>query len=280
MAQRSRDFYIWISWRPEDRENPLIHDFCKELSRVRGLSFIHTFAGLCFWDDKYADNEAGVRLKTHLSQTLPDLAPLVETSDYVLMTIQPSDDMYVPRSVEKIQNAAKVLLKQPWKKYVIGYKQGYIMNYGTKEIAEYSTVGWKTDEISTYHTNTVPPFFTIIFPKEEFLNVEKHYKYTGPYKSHEDITDYFEFYDLGGRGFVVGTHGANISTVFHHRYKGKMIEKGEKDLLFMQMGIYFSDPYYIQEGVRLYTRKLFNKIPFQETLKKWYHKLPYQMQRL
>lgn len=279
-AQTNKNFLLWISWRPEEEENPLVKKLQKTLSCIRGLKVMHTFGGLCFWDDKYNDQEASERLLQNLARTLPRLKVVIEDAEYVLMTIQPSDDMYLPEAVEKIQNIFKILIKDKSKKYAIGWKQGYIMNYGTKEIAEYISEGWKTDKISTYHTNTIPPFFTLVFPKEEFINPKRHYEYSGPYKSHEYVINYFTYYDIGGRGFIVGIHGSNISTVYTHRYKGKVISQGEKDMLLMRMHIYFSDPYFIQHNVRLALRSIFNRLPFQEAIRNVYKKLPPNYQKL
>ncbi|GAF73917.1 unnamed protein product, partial [marine sediment metagenome] len=63
---------------------------------------------------------------------------------------------------------------EPKDKLAMGFKPGYIMNYCTGEVAE-------------YNPETNPPFYTIIFPVDKFLNPYNHIDYTGPYESHEYI---------------------------------------------------------------------------------------------
>ena len=85
------------------------------------------------------------------------------------------------------------------------------MNYRTKELAE-------------YNPNTIPPFFTIKFPTPTFIEPWKHIEYTGPYKSHEYIGDKLKLGVIEERGFIVGTHGENISTHFSHPFKGAVVD--------------------------------------------------------
>src|SRR3990167_7099301 len=153
MHQTNPKFTMWFNWRPEERENPLVLDFIESLMGIRRIRMIHTFGGICFWDDKYPDEVAAQRLLRSLEMSLPSFTEIVDSD--VLLTIQPSDDMYFNDAVERIQNRAEELPRD--KKWVIGWKKGYIMNYNTKEVAEYTTEPWKTDSISTYHTDTVPP---------------------------------------------------------------------------------------------------------------------------
>src|SRR3990167_49159 len=133
---------LWISWRPEEKNNPIVQQFMADLDAIKGLSVIHTFHGLCFYDDKYDDFTAKARLMNALEATLPELKMHVELHTHVLMTIQPSDDMFLSGAIEKIQEWAKK------NDGVCCWKKGYIMNYGTKEVAEYNTVGLTSDDVS------------------------------------------------------------------------------------------------------------------------------------
>ena len=278
MNQFNQDFVLWISWRPEDRESPIVQAFVESLMRVRDLNILHTYGGIMFYDDKYPEEEASRRLLESLKSTLPELQPWVVGKDAVLVTIQPSDDLYLSDMVERHQ---KFFKEDEEGFQAIGYTRGYIANYATKEIAEYSCAPWRTDSTSTYHTDTNPPFYSVRFPVEVFLDPEKHYKFIGPYKSHEFVGDYLKKYDIPDyRGFVVGTHGANISTTWHHRYKGATLSQDEQVGIMIKTGILFSDPYRTHKGCRLYLRDVFNKIPLQEPLRKLYHKLPTRWQRL
>ncbi len=262
--QNTRSFYVWMSWRPEERENPLVVEFRSFLDQIRDVSFIHTFGGVCFWDDKYDDETASQRLLTSLKESLPALKDAVGDTPYVIMTIQPSDDMYFHNAVTRIQDELRAIIEsgKVLSGFVIGWSKGYIMNYLTKEVAEYSTHGLVTDDVSTYRTDTTPPFFSILFPKGLFLDPEGHYKLTGPYKSHEYIGDHLPFQAFKDRGFIVGTHGENISTTFHHRYRGPTLSKEDQEKILIKAGVFFSEPLKIQkEPTRRFAKKLLNKLP-------------------
>lgn len=267
---KQKDIILWISWRPEEKENIIVQEFWKDLNGK--IPFVFTFGGLCFYDDKYDDIEAKERLLKFLQYTLPKLE--VRT-DYVLMTIQPSDDIYLKDNTEIIQEKFRELLKKDKStKKAVGWRLGYIMNYNTKEIAEYMSHGWQKDEISAYHTDTIPPFFTILFSKDEFLTPIKHFNHIGPYKSHEYIADYLNYTALEGRGFIVGTHGENISTAYNHRYKGRVLEKLEAEELMKRAGILESRPLKFKMSWRLKLRKIFNLLPFRGIISNMYHRLP------
>lgn len=255
--QSKREFVLWISWRPADRKNKIVQDFKKNLDEIRGLTTVFTYGGVMFWDDKY-DND---QLLERLRATLPELKSYAKDADVVYMTIQPSDDMYLYNAVEGIQN-------YPYAPHTaIGWRDGYIINYATKEIAE-------------YNPDTHPPFYTIMFPKDTFLNPDKHYEYIGPYKSHEYVPDFLDYKTLPGRGFVVGTHGENISTTFIHPYKGKTLSDKEKDDILIKTGTLFSDTVIVRRGGRLIARQVLNLMPFQDIIRNYYHSLPSWLKRI
>ena len=273
LNQTNKNFVLWISWRPEEVNNPIVDEFGEMLESIRDLTVFFTYGGVMFWDDKYENDN----LLERLQRTLPHVAEGMNTlpySDKVLMTIQPSDDMYIDTAVEQIQDT---YFRTPDATHMaLGWQQGYIMNYATKEIAYYNTHGIKTDHISTYDLSTIPPFFTIAFPRDVFTDPDKHYKHIGPYHSHEEIGSVMPYKTIEGRGFCVGTHGANISTTFNHRYKGKT---QAQDLLY-QFGVYYSDPIKISKTWRLYGRKALNVVPFNQVIRRIYKSLPIKYQIL
>lgn len=274
--QGSRDFYVWFCWRPEEKENPIVKDFIEFLSKVRDFFPVHTFGGICFWDDKYDDKEASERLLSALKISLPELKNHIGEIPYVLVTLQPSDDMYLSGTPKEIKaKFIELLEKDPQDtKQAVGYKKGYIINYWTKELAEYNTTGWTVDKTSAYNTDTIPPFFTILFSAEEFLDPQKHYEHLGPYKSHEMIGDHFVYSALETRGFIVGCHGENISTTFNHRYKGRTLDKQEAEEIMIKAGILLSKPISFKPTARYRIRQFINYLPFRQTLKNIYYALP------
>lgn len=218
---------LWVSWRVEEYSNPLVKQLELYL-QYEGFRIQFTYHGICFWDDKYPDEEASYRLKDSLRNTVPYLRHLCAESDEIWMTIQPSDDIYLefPSGNE-------------------GWSQGYIMNYATGEIAH-------------YNPTTTPPFYTISFTKEQFLNPVLHYRHTGPYKSHEYVKDFLPMSYAGGRRFIVGTHGENISTGFDIPFRGMMLTPMESWSVREAAGIKCSGRLEIDRGWR---RTLWFRLP-------------------
>ncbi len=247
--QTNPHFYLWISVRPQDKNSKLIYELKNTLDRIRDLSFFITYGGLCFLDDKAKYPYA--KLLHNLKDTLPELDGRVEEFQEVLMTIQPSDDMYISSAVETIQRAKF--------EKVAGFREGYIMNLQTKEVAE-------------YNPTTIPPFYTIKFPKEIFIDPKKHLEYTKDFISHEHL----EGEILPGRGFVVGTHGANISTTWNISFKGTQLDQDEADKILLETGNYFTDPIKMASDNRVIFRKIINILPFQNILRKLYYKFNLQ----
>lgn len=221
MNQTDRDFIHWVAWRPEERGNKYVVELERYMKSIPGYRTIFTYGGLCFWDDKYPDHEARERLTLALHKTLPLLLDVVEESSQdVQVLLVPSDDLYESKTVENM----KAHFKEFPKTQAIGFKKGYICNYNTLEILE-------------YNPNTNPPFFCARFPRDVFIDTNKHlayismkvdegkYKMGTPYPSHEYIPNSFlNMHFFNYRGFMVGTHGENISTHFNHPFGGRRIE--------------------------------------------------------
>lgn len=220
-AQTCQDFTLWISWRPQERYNHIVKNFQEYLKTTR-LNVIHTFSGVCFYDDKYPDEIARERLATAIHGSMLELVNATEGEsgvEYVLMTIQPSDDCYHKDAVKGIKGVFKSPDFYPLQ--ALGFRRGYLMNYQTKEIGEWNPA-------------TNPPFYTIKFLRPDFIDPLKHIQHTalkhdvGKYKkgtplpSHEYVRDCLRYGSIDERGFLVGTHGENISTVWDHPYRGEL----------------------------------------------------------
>jgi len=203
-AQNDQDFTVWASWRREERGNKYVDELYNYLNER--FTTVFTYGGVCFWDDKYSDKEARERLIESLHTTAGQIVDYVGDEKTVLVTIQPSDDCYHQDAVSHFK---RILKKDKWD--AAGFTRGYISNYQTKEIKE-------------YNPETNPPFFTIKFTKETFLDPLKHLNHIGPYKSHEYVSKYLKYKEINERGFLVGTHGENISTVFNHPYAQKIAD--------------------------------------------------------
>ena len=260
-AQTCKDFTLWISWRPEERYNPQVKELIEYLKK-RNIDFVNTFSGTWFWDDKYSPEEAWTRLIEAIHGSMMELVDATTGQygyEWVLMTIQPSDDVFHKDAVRNLQHAFK---DNPTLE-AIGFTKGYLMNYQTKEIADWDP-------------KTNPPFYTIKFPRPIFIDALKHVEYTAlkhdvpgykagtPLPSHEWVADCLKYGKIEERGFIVGVHGNNISTVWNHPYKGKM-----KDLeILKDFGLYGVLPLKLPFSLR---RKIFSGLPHkvQRKLRYW-----------
>jgi len=234
--QTVQDFTLWFSWRPEEKHNPIVREFMEYMTRT-SLDCVHTFHGVCFWDDKYPDDIARDRLLMSLHGSLGELFEVIGEVDEVLMTIQPSDDMYHPRAFEWFRKALSDDTQ------LARFNRGYVINYQTKEIAE-------------WNPTTHPPFFTMKFPRNIFLDPLKHFDYSGPYKSHEYAGEKMKCVERPEQGYMVGTHGENISTVFDHPFRGNIAPRAVE--IFWSLD--YISPLVLDQSFR---RKCFNKLPYR-----------------
>lgn len=241
IAQTNQDFVLWIAWRWEERDNPHVKEL-KSYIKDRGLKSVFTYSGVPFWDDKYPDDIARNRLIAAIHGSMGELTNVIGENDYVLMTIQPSDDCYHKDFVKNIQSLFDTTDVQ-----VLGFRKGYIMDYIKGELAEYNPF-------------TIPPFFTIKFPRIIFTDPLKHLEYTGPYKSHEYIGDKLKFGEIGVRGFLVGIHGANISTVFDHPFRGKILNSVETVDVLKDFGLSNTAKLVLPFSLR---SAIFRKLPYK-----------------
>lgn len=252
LAQKNRNFINWISWRYEDRNNPLVIELQKWLHENTNLIIVFTYSGVCFWDDKYDDEIARGRLIDALHGSMGVLLNFIGECDEVLMTIQPSDDCYskhVTKGLRRVFEEIPAL-------QAAGFKKGYVMNYQTKEIAE-------------WNPTTTPPFFTIKFTRDVFIDPLKHVEYTGPYKSHEYIAQKLKFGIIDeNREFLVGTHGENISTVFNHPFTGVRFTELERERILSEFGLDSVEPLKIKTSIR---KAIMRKLPhgWQKKLRYW-----------
>lgn len=252
MNQTSQNFTLWVGWRPEERGNPHVEDLWSWLKANTRMDIIFTYGGLCFWDDKYEDDVARERLATSLHLSVRDLVDHVGDVEHVLMTIQPSDDCYCANAVETIQEA----LKNPALD-AFGFTKGYICNYSTKEVSE-------------YNPKTNPPFYTIKFQKDTFLDPSKHIQFA-PIKSHEYVANHLRYGVLDERGFLVGTHGENVSTYYDHPFRGKVMDPAYLELF----GIANVPPLHLPISIR---KKIMRWLPhkIRRKIRYWFGELMYQ----
>lgn len=252
LAQTDRDFVVWFQWRHEERNNPHVLALKERLSQIPNFTFVFTFYGVCIYDDKYEDSVARDRLFDSLHLSTQELFDYLPDSEQIYYLLQPSDDCYHKNTVALVK---KVFDEQDVN--AVSFTKGYLCNYNTKEVLE-------------YNPETNPPFAAIRFPREKFFDAGKHLTYIGmkeavgkyakgtPFPSHEYLANCFKTAYFDWRGFLVGTHGENISTHFNHPYGGERVD-GALD----QFGIACAD-----------------KLELPISTRKWLmRRLPYQVQR-
>ncbi len=250
-AQTNQNFVLWVAWRYEERFNDQVKDLERYLMFQFPNRIVFTYAGIPFWDDKYDDATARKRLLESIQGSVGPVINLIGEADDVLMTIQPSDDCYYEDMVKDTQ----AYLAADRSTNVYGYSRGYVMDYLTGEIAE-------------WNPKTTPPFYTIRFPRATFENPVAHAEFTGPYKSHEYVKDFLSAVYVQHRGFIVGTHGENISTIFKHPFAGALLSDEEVWKIMPTFGLLHVKPLKIQTSLR---KKFMRRLPFgwQRKLRYW-----------
>jgi hypothetical protein len=250
LNQTDRDFVAWFQWRHEERNNPHVLALQERLRQIPNFTFVFTFHGVCLYDDKYEDVEARERLFESLRLSTQELFDYLPDSEEIYHLLQPSDDCYDRKTVELVK---KVFREQDVQ--AVSFLKGYLCNYNTKEVLE-------------YNPKTNPPFAAIRFPREKFFDTGKHMTYIGmkedegkykkgtPFPSHEYLANCFKTAYFDWRGFLVGTHLDNISTVFDHPYGGAQVSSE----IFEQFGLGGVEPLSIPYSFR---RVAFHKLPYQ-----------------
>lgn len=228
--QTNKDFMLWLWFRPEETNNPLMPEIIRMLDDS-GLNYCISFDGLLYHDDKFTHQNLKTKLRNFakmvwdgysekdlkpLSQlwkytweeknkTLPDrLAHALEILrrgirddyDWIYLTRIDSDDMFHKEAVNLIQS------RKP------GYRKALVMDKGYM----YNTV---TTQLAEWLPPTNPPFHTIIFPANLFFDPREHLSYYGTFKSHEDIPHVFQAETLDLYKYCVTAHGKDhISTAW------------------------------------------------------------------
>lgn len=264
LNQTDRDFIVWIAWRPHERMNPYVNELYDYLAKIENFKFIFTYSGVPMYDDKYEDEEARTRVADAINGSLRSLINLAPEADEIIWMMQPSDDLYDKLTVESV----KLGFEANPQIDALSFTRGYICNYYTKEVKE-------------YNPKTNPPFAAIRFPRGVFFDPAKHlrhislkkdagkYKEGTPLPSHEYLPDCVKTAYFDGRGFLVGTHGENISTHFNHPYGGATIEN---DIILDRFGI--ADVPKLTLPIS-YRKWLLRKLPhkWQRKLRYWFGEL-------
>lgn len=239
IKQTNQGFVVWMSFREQERDNPLTARLAA-IMKGAGIRYFLTFDGLMYHDDKFTDGfQAKLKnvgrclrdwvrnnrsftdvlggigeiyinknntLKARLNNSLYTLEQYFGDSEWITVTRIDSDDLFHKQAVEIIQE------HEPFPGALVCGK-GLIYNTETKELAE-------------WNPPTNPPFHTIFFPATHFFVPGMYLDYFGDFKSHEDITKVFACRKLPDNFYCVTTHNPknHISTIWNHPFRGKLVD--------------------------------------------------------
>jgi len=197
LKQTNRNFLHWISWRNKNELSDELEKYLKSIN----YNFVFTYNGQPYWDDR-ASNDT---LEERLSKDLEVIKNYCK-DDWVYLTVFDSDDIFRKDVIDIIQS------KEPKERKAIIFENGYVLNHDTGERAEWNPL-------------TNPPFYTIIYPKDIFLNAKEKLKYDKPFTTHEDVPKIFNCVKITERAYSYVIHGKNKSTRWDHSFKGKIVDE-------------------------------------------------------
>lgn len=227
LHQENKDFIHWISFRPEEKNHPLVRELSRHL-KEKNYKFVFTFNGLMYHDDKFThytlyqkirnflmmmrDNwvyhepksplsvlkqsweDKNESLIYRLKESLHTLQDVVGSDyDWIYLTRIDSDDMFHRQTIDLIQH------QEPEERKALIFDKGFIYNIKTKQLAD-------------WNPPTNPPFHTIIFPGGIFFDAYRHKAYYSSFKTHEDIPKVFKAEVLDDKKYMVTYHGKQVST--------------------------------------------------------------------
>ncbi len=207
--QTNKNFLIWLSFRPQDKENPNTKRIAEAL-KESGLLNIMTFCATMFTEDRAVWHN--VDLKERLANCLPLVKPFIE-EEYVYETNLDSDDM-----VHK-DFSALVQSKEFKDHGALYMKTGFAFH--------------TADRLAEWNNPTSNQNYTIMFPRDTYLDAEKRLAYLNGFDSHEKIPEMFNAEQLPDHYYCTVIHGGNISTIWTHNFRGQEIysDDTKKELL-------------------------------------------------
>lgn len=239
--QTEKNFMLWLSFRPEEENNPLTSELA-DIIKEHGFLYAMTFNNLMYHDDKFttgfveriwnigrvvrkcwwdkdwsgfADavkelltSQKNKTLLERLRKSLDTFKDYFKDAEWVYLTRVDSDDMFHKKAFEFIHNTP------PREKFAItGSRLGLFYNKTLDQFAEYRPL-------------TNPPVYTIIFPAKTFFDADAHMEYMKGFTSHEDIPKLFATTELPDFYYCIYTDQTKhrISTYWNHPFKGKLIQ--------------------------------------------------------
>ena len=170
LAQTNRNFIRWLSFRPEEKSNPLVRELEAYLNKFPEYQAVFTFEGVMYVDDRFPlDHIRNSSLLQRVARVMEGWKEIVKTP-WVLSTRLDSDDMLSHTAVEEIQ-------KEKLFEGSFIYQNGYLYDSLENKAAE-------------WNPKTCPPFYTIVFKKKTFLGAKEHLDFMKEWGTHEDTVKF------------------------------------------------------------------------------------------
>ena len=211
LNQTNKNFLHWICFRNHNPKWDELADYLKSIN----YNFVFTYNGQCHWDDRSDQNPT---LEKRFAKSLEALKPHIEGKKWVYYTLLDSDDMFMKDAVELIQQQEPEMGKS------LVFQKGYAINHQTKELADWFCVS--------------PPFYTIIYPAETFLDPKEKFLYEVGLNSHEDAVEIFRATIMPENKYSYLIHSYNKSTSWEHKFRGKIYtDDNFRKQVFKDLGI-------------------------------------------
>jgi len=215
MNQTNKEFGIWLSFRPEEKNNPTTKKILNALDKS-WLNYVATFNGIMMTDDRGVEHNED--LEERLSKSLPEVEKLLGGVEYIYETNLDSDDTLHKTFSEIVQK----------KEYQAGgalyMKKGFAYNI--------------KDRLVEWNNPVSNQNYTIMFPRDFYLDANKRLMYLHGLKTHEEVPLRFNSEQMPDGLYCSVIHGTNISTVWNHPFMGKEIfYEDEKQFILKEFGI-------------------------------------------
>lgn len=193
--QSDKDFLVWLQFRPQEKGNPITKRIEQALKKS-GLEYVMTFDGIMMHDDRGVEHNIDLVKRFNKS-----VKKLKIKEDYIYEANLDSDDLID-------MDYVKIIKSKPFKKHGALYcKKGYAYRIG--------------GQLADWHNPISNQNYTIMYPRDIFLDGKKHFKYQNGLHTHEQIPELFDAEELPDNMYCAIIHGTNISTVWEHPFKGE-----------------------------------------------------------
>jgi hypothetical protein len=213
--QSIRDFVVWLSFRKEEKNNPVAKAF-EEYLLHEGIQTVSTFDGIMMHDDRGTWHNED--LEQRMSRSLEVIKGLFRPTDWVFKTDLGSDDMFSREALAEIQQ------EKPRERGATYYLNGYILNMQTGQVAD-----WLRDSSCSK--------YTVMYPYETFFDAKLHLEYIKGLVSHEFVPLVFDATRLPDGRYMCGVHQANISTTWNNNFRGREYLRDEKLKILKNFGL-------------------------------------------